>query len=182
MAVPYEKIVEEDLNLGTGTVSVTMPGGGSAVGNKIGLQSFPTIGFAASRSTTQAIATGSTPTVVQNSTEELDTNAWYDPATYTFTPLEAGVYFFVGEVTMAPLTGRVVVSLCKNGTVVWQQDRDCAAIIDPSTDGTVSITQVSGLISCNGTTDAITLRVRHNDESTRNVTAARLAGAIMGNV
>ncbi len=182
MAVPYEKIVEEDLNLGSGEVTVTMPGGGSATGHKIGLQSFPTIGMAAARSTNQAIATGTTPTTVQVGTEELDTNSWFDPTTYTFTPLEAGVYHFVGQVTMAPLLGRVVVSLCKNGTVVWEQDRAVAAIIDPETDGTICIVQVAGLISCNGTTDAITLRVRHNYSASVNLTAARLAGAILGNV
>jgi hypothetical protein len=40
MSIPYEKAVAEDLNLGHGTVSVTMPGGGSATGNKIGLHTF----------------------------------------------------------------------------------------------------------------------------------------------
>jgi len=40
MSVPYELIVKEDLHRGHGTVSVTMPGGGSATGNKIGLHSF----------------------------------------------------------------------------------------------------------------------------------------------
>lgn len=39
-AIPYERIVEEDLNLGIGTVDVTMPAGGTAVGNKIGLHTF----------------------------------------------------------------------------------------------------------------------------------------------
>jgi hypothetical protein len=37
MNIPYEKIVAEDLNTGYGTVSVTMPAGGVATGNKIGL-------------------------------------------------------------------------------------------------------------------------------------------------
>lgn len=37
MSVPYERIVEEDLNLGYGSVTVTMPGGGTATGNKVGL-------------------------------------------------------------------------------------------------------------------------------------------------
>lgn len=37
MAVPYEKIVAEDLNTGHGTVSVTNPGGGSLSGNKLNL-------------------------------------------------------------------------------------------------------------------------------------------------
>lgn len=37
MAVPYEKIVAEDLNLGSGSVSVSMPAGGSATGTRIGI-------------------------------------------------------------------------------------------------------------------------------------------------
>jgi hypothetical protein len=41
MAIPYERAVAEDLNIGGGgTASVTMPGGGSATGHKIGLHSF----------------------------------------------------------------------------------------------------------------------------------------------
>jgi hypothetical protein len=42
MATPYEKIVAEDLNLGLPgeTVQVTMPGGGTATGSKIGLHTF----------------------------------------------------------------------------------------------------------------------------------------------
>lgn len=39
MAVPYEKIVAEDLNLGHGSATVTMPAGGTATGNKIGIHS-----------------------------------------------------------------------------------------------------------------------------------------------
>ncbi len=42
MSTIYEKIVLEDLNLGTGTVQVTMPGGGVAVGTQINLSSFIT--------------------------------------------------------------------------------------------------------------------------------------------
>lgn len=40
MAIPYEKLVKEDLNLGYGTVDVTMPAGGTATGTKIGLHTF----------------------------------------------------------------------------------------------------------------------------------------------
>lgn len=40
MAIPYEKAVLEDLNIGYGTLAVTMPAGGSATGTKIGLHSF----------------------------------------------------------------------------------------------------------------------------------------------
>lgn len=35
MSIPYEKIVVEDLNLGDGTVQVTMPGGGTSTGTQI---------------------------------------------------------------------------------------------------------------------------------------------------
>lgn len=40
MAIPFERIVQEDINVGHGTVNVTMPGGGSAVGNKINYRTF----------------------------------------------------------------------------------------------------------------------------------------------
>lgn len=40
MAVPYEKIVGEDLNTGYGSVSVSMPAGGTATGSKIGVHTF----------------------------------------------------------------------------------------------------------------------------------------------
>lgn len=40
MAIPYEKLVEEDLQLGHGSVDVTMPAGGTATGTKIGLHTF----------------------------------------------------------------------------------------------------------------------------------------------
>lgn len=40
MAVPYERIVEEDLNIGSGTVDVSMPAGGTATGTQIGLHTF----------------------------------------------------------------------------------------------------------------------------------------------
>lgn len=40
MAIPYELIVEEDLNRGYGGVVVTMPAGGTAVGSKVGLHTF----------------------------------------------------------------------------------------------------------------------------------------------
>lgn len=40
MSVPYEKAVEEDLNLGTSTATVTMPGGGTDTGTQINLATF----------------------------------------------------------------------------------------------------------------------------------------------
>lgn len=61
MGIPFEKIVKEDLNLGYGTTSVSMPGGGSATGNKVGLhtlahvynvQSFGAVGDGSADDTT----------------------------------------------------------------------------------------------------------------------------------
>jgi hypothetical protein len=43
MGVPYELIVKEDLNLGHGSVDVSMPAGGTAPGSKIGLHTFTDI-------------------------------------------------------------------------------------------------------------------------------------------
>jgi hypothetical protein len=40
MAIPYERIVAEDLNRGYGPTPVTMPAGGTAMGSKIGLHTF----------------------------------------------------------------------------------------------------------------------------------------------
>jgi hypothetical protein len=41
MALQFERVVAEDLNLGTGKVRVTMPGGGVALGNQICLDLLP---------------------------------------------------------------------------------------------------------------------------------------------
>lgn len=40
MAIPYERLVTEDLNRGWGPVDVTMPAGGIAVGTKVGIHAF----------------------------------------------------------------------------------------------------------------------------------------------
>jgi hypothetical protein len=40
MSLKYERVVKEDLNLGYGTTSVTMPAGGTTTGTKIGLHTF----------------------------------------------------------------------------------------------------------------------------------------------
>lgn len=39
MALVYEKAIEQDLNIGVGTASVTSPGGGSLSGYQIGIHS-----------------------------------------------------------------------------------------------------------------------------------------------
>ena len=66
MAVTYEKIVKEDLELGFGTVDRTMPGGGTATGNKLH-------GFSLIQSLTQAEITAITDTdlrLVYNTTTQ----------------------------------------------------------------------------------------------------------------
>jgi hypothetical protein len=40
MSVVYEKIVAEDLELGTGSITLTSPSGGTMVGTKINLATF----------------------------------------------------------------------------------------------------------------------------------------------
>lgn len=40
MSIPWERAVGEDFNLGYGDVSVSMPGGGSATGSKVGIHTF----------------------------------------------------------------------------------------------------------------------------------------------
>lgn len=44
MAIPYELLVAEDLDLGHGTVSRTMPAGGSATGTQVNLGTFRSAG------------------------------------------------------------------------------------------------------------------------------------------
>jgi len=40
MSLTYEKVVQEDLNVGTSTTTVTTPDGGSLTGTQIGIHSF----------------------------------------------------------------------------------------------------------------------------------------------
>jgi hypothetical protein len=58
MALVYEKIVAEDLELGTGTVSRTSPSGGTMTGNKINLSTFGAYGLATHADNTTALAAG----------------------------------------------------------------------------------------------------------------------------
>lgn len=46
MSIPYEKIVKQDLNLGVGTVDVTMPGGGTSTGDQVNLGTFAVVATA----------------------------------------------------------------------------------------------------------------------------------------
>lgn len=173
MSVPYEKVVAEDLNLGVGTVAVTMPGGGSATGNKINLGTFGALAYSGSRTAAQSIS-ASTLTTVQTDTEILDEGGWFDPTTYTFTPLIAGAYLIIGQVTLASFTGTLTVEIYRGATSVGKVDTTRTAL--------GATVQVSTLVTMNGSTDAITLKVTHTNASAVNITAADISGILLGNV
>lgn len=170
MAVRYERVVEEDLNLGFGTVDVTMPGGGTAVGHQIGPQSFIAMAFVASRSTAQAIVGGAGATVVQLSTEELDSATWFSTSTYKFLPNVTGKYHFDAYAALSSFTGTATVSIAKNGTTVVATE-----VIRVAATGKVAL---SALIELDGDDDYVTLTVA--SDVNVNVIAARLDGFLVG--
>ena len=72
MALPYEKIVAEDLNTGHGTVTVTNPAGGTLTGNKVNLGRLltkATVTFAASLTLDPAAGGFLTVTLTANVTD-----------------------------------------------------------------------------------------------------------------
>lgn len=69
MAVKYEKVVAEDLNLGRGTVSVSMPAGGTATGTRIGLRTFVDAGVLVSALPAAAASAGMLETVSDSTTK-----------------------------------------------------------------------------------------------------------------
>lgn len=173
MSVLYEKVVAEDLNLGLDTVDVTMPGGGTSSGNKINPLTFGAVAAAGSRSSTQSISTA-TLTTVQLDTEDLDEPGWYDESTYTFTPLKAGAYLVLAQVTMASFTGILTLEIYRGAVSVGKVDVVRAA--------TAATAQVSSLVTMNGSTDAITVKVTHTNASAVNLTAATVGFIGLGSL
>lgn len=157
MAVPYEKIVEEDLNLGTSTATVTMPAGGTATGHQINPATFPALTFAATAPGTQTTAGSAT---VSLTTEVFDTKSWFTAS--TFTPLKAGYYAFQSNLTF---TAACTVTICKNGVAFVTATLAAA--------GSISL---GGLNSSNGVTDTFTLVVN----GTGTVSSARFSGVCVG--
>lgn len=181
MSVKFEKIVKEDLNLGVGEVEVTMPGGGSAIGNKIGPHTFKALAFAASlESATQAFVGGSSPdsyalaAIRPYNVEHFDTGDWFDLTTGKFTPQVAGIYYVSAFASIVAFTGAMWVSLYKNDT--WVLD---GQVIRTAQAGEV---QVSAAIELDGEDDYITARVNHNDgTNSRNIDWARFEAFLIGN-
>ena len=173
MAVKYERIVEEDLNLGTGTVDVSMPGGGTVVGHRIGPHTFTALAFIASAAGGQFITGGAAAATVQLTIEDLDVAEWFDPSTYEFHPNVTGRYQIDGFLTLGEFTGTAVVSIYKNDDVVVSNEMVRAVAAGSLT--------LSALVDLDGDTDIVTLRVSHNDGTNlRPVSAARLSGFIVG--
>lgn len=174
MAIKIERIVEEDLNLGIGPVDVTMPGGGTAVGHKIGPQSFHAMAFIASMDGGQSVDAGEAAATVALDSEDLDVAGWFDPATFKFTPNVPGRYQFDAYLAISAFAGKVTVSIFVNSTLVVSTE-----MVRDGDSGQVTI---SGLVSLNGDTDYVTLRVSHDDDTagTLTVTSARMSGFITG--
>ena len=171
MAVPYELIVEEDLNLGyDDDIVVTMPGGGTALGTQIGLQTFTAQAFGASRSSTQSI-TSATLTIVQLNTEDLDVRGWYNPSTYTFTPTVAGIYALVAQLSIASMTGTLTAEIYRDATSVAKMTEVLAAA--------TATLNISALVSSTGA-EAFTVKVTQNSGGAINVTAANFGGVLLG--
>lgn len=172
MAVKYERIVEEDLNLGIGAVDVTMPAGGTAVGHRIGPHTFTGLGFIATLTSPQAFVGGPTDVTAIFNAEEYDPAGWYDAATGVFTAAIAGLYRFEAYVYMQAFTGRFFVSIYKNGTYqVYDEAARTAQDAAVTVPATIKL-EVG---------DTVTVRVSHSDGAvSRTVTEGRFSGFIVG--
>jgi hypothetical protein len=174
MAVKYEKVVVEDLELGIGEVLRSMPGGGSAVGNKIGSHSLPAMAFTATLASPQAIPVGSTPVVIQAGSEAFDTADWYNPTTYTFAPTIPGYYQLSAGATLASFSGIAILAFTDAlGSQFF-------ASVDAQRSAAAATLALSTLVYMNGTTDAVRLTIYHSDSVQRNITAARFSGIALG--
>jgi hypothetical protein len=174
VAVKIERIVEEDLNLGVGPVDVTMPGGGTVVGHKIGPQSFFSLSTIASMDGGQPLTDGNAA-VVQLDTEESDVGQWYSPSLLQFQPNVAGFYHFDAYLKITSFLGRVILSIYKNSTEIVAVDKDQTV----ANSGRLA---VGALIELDGSSDFVTMRATFIDGLGSSVTieAARLSGFIVG--
>lgn len=171
-AVKYERIVEEDLNLGIGTVDVTMPAGGTAVGHRIGPQTFTALGFIARLVTAQPFL-GSISDVVTIFDEEVyDPADWYNAQAGIFTAEVAGIYRVDGYAYMESFTGRLFVSIYKNNSYVVYDEA-----VRVAQDAAVT---VSGALKLE-VGDTVSIRISHTDGgNTKNVTEGQFSVMLIG--
>ncbi len=128
--------------------------------------------FAASLGSAQSIASSAAAEVVDLDTEDLDTEGWYTPGSATFQPDVAGIYLFTGQLTLASFTGTVTVYLYRGATVV--------ATAEAVRTAATATVQIQALVTMNGSTDTLTMKVVQTDAASKNVTAASLAGVLLG--
>lgn len=170
-SVPFEKIVEEDVNYGTGEVQVTMPAGGTSTGHQINPSSQQALAFSAAAPGSQVIAGGAAVAIVELNSEDFDTKAWF--AAHAFTPQKPGYYQINAFLQLAALTGSCIVGIYKNTTLVMQaRTVEAAAIAEVA---------LSALVALDGSTDFVVIKVNHDDgANNRTVSAARMSGACVG--
>lgn len=149
-----------------------MPGGGTATGTKIGQQTFAALAFAASLGTSQSITGGAAAVTVNLNTEDLDTEGWYTPGSASFQPDLAGAYLITAQLTMASFTGIVTITLLRGAAEI-------ARATNYSTSA-VSTVGLSALVTMNGSTDTLVMKVEHTDTGAKNVTAASMSGILLG--
>ena len=142
------------------------------MGNKIGTQTFDALAFAASLGSAQSIASSAAAEIVDLDTEDLDTEGWYTPGSATFQPDVAGIYLITGQLTLASFTGTLTVYLYRGVTIV--------ATVEAVRTAATATVQITALVSMNGSTDTITMKVVQTDAASKNVTAASLSGILLG--
>lgn len=171
MSVPYEKIVEEDLNVETGEVTVTMPGGGTATGHKVNPSTFQALGFAAIAPGNQSVP-ASTLTTVEITPEEFDTKGWFNPATYIFTPLKAGYYLVQATVELASFTGVLTLGIYKNAGLV-----DSVSTVRAAAAGKIHVTCV---VAMNGVSDTLRIKATQTDSAAKVISTGRFSAVNVG--
>lgn len=169
-SVPYERIVAEDLEIGTGTVEVTMPAGGTATGHALNPSSFGALGFAATAPGNQSIP-ASTLTQVEFNTEEFDTEGWF--ASHIFTPQKAGYYLAMVTVNLASFTGTLTLGIYKNGSTLI----DSLDVVRSAAPGRAHLTAV---VAMNGSTDTLQAKVTQTDSAAKVVSSGRFSAVNVG--
>jgi len=169
MAVVYERIVQEDLNVGVGTVEVTMPGGGTQTGHQISVLTFPHVGFAAHLSASMPV--GNSAVIIADA-KEWDVGGWYG-TDGRFAPTVPGHYFVEGWVDIQSFSATARLSIFQTGTRLQS--------VDVVRAGAPASVIVSALVYLNGA-DFVELRMDHDNGSPLTVQFARFSAFAVGSV